>query len=226
MHAASRMPVVLRVQLQRHVVPRFTRQVLDEICQILTDKQFMGKMVVVLAGYEAQIEELLSVNPGLKSRFSERLAFPDFSADDAVELLKQQLGSQYSLEMSAEAEEELPGLMQQVRTAGSGCGCAGTDASCMGRQPCTVLMSHCIHVPHWITTAHWQQQHRRIASAVHYVTTRSCEALLDQQTSLTQLRPVCTSSIDCNQPHQIILLLVLVLLQLIDAPGCPMVVMS
>lgn len=90
-------------------------QVLDEICQILTDKQFMGKMVVVLAGYEAQIEELLSVNPGLKSRFSERLAFPDFTAKDAVQLLKQQLGSQYSLEMSAEADARLPGLMQQVR---------------------------------------------------------------------------------------------------------------
>lgn len=43
-------------------------QVLDEICQILTDKKFMGKMVVVLAGYEQQIEELLATNPGLKSR--------------------------------------------------------------------------------------------------------------------------------------------------------------
>jgi hypothetical protein len=40
--------------------------VVDEICQILTDEQFMGKMVVVLAGYEAQIEALLAVNPGLK----------------------------------------------------------------------------------------------------------------------------------------------------------------
>jgi hypothetical protein len=89
-------------------------QVLDEICQILTDKQFKGKMVVVLAGYEAQIEELLAVNPGLKSRFSERLLFPDFTAEDAVQLLKQQLGSKYSLELSEEAAVQLPGLMQQV----------------------------------------------------------------------------------------------------------------
>lgn len=87
----------------------------DEICQILTDKQFMGKMVVVLAGYEQQIEELLAVNPGLKSRFSQRLVFPDFSVDDAVQLLLQQLtGKGYGLELSVGAQQQLPGLMQQV----------------------------------------------------------------------------------------------------------------
>lgn len=92
-------------------------QVLDEICQILTDQQFKGKMVVVLAGYEAQVEELLAVNPGLKSRFSERLVFPDFTAEDAIQLLKQQLAADYSLELSTEADARLPGLMQQVMTA-------------------------------------------------------------------------------------------------------------
>jgi stage V sporulation protein K len=75
-------------------------------------------MVVVLAGYEAQIEDLLAVNPGLKSRFSERLLFPDFTAEDAVQLLKQQLGSKYSLELSPEAAVQLPGLMQQVGLCG------------------------------------------------------------------------------------------------------------
>jgi hypothetical protein len=92
--------------------------VLDEICQILTDKQFMCKMVVVLAGYEQQIKELLAVNPGLKSRFSERLVFPDFSIEDAVQLLVMQLtGKQYRLELSSEAQQQLPGLMQKVRRA-------------------------------------------------------------------------------------------------------------
>ena len=92
-------------------------QVLDEMCQILTDQQFKGKMVVVLAGYEAKVEELLAVNPGLKSRFSERLVFPDFTAEDAILLLKQQLAADYSLELSTEADAQLPGLMQQVMTA-------------------------------------------------------------------------------------------------------------
>jgi hypothetical protein len=88
-------------------------QVLDEICQILTDKQFMGKMVVVLAGYEQQIEELLAVNPGLKSRFSERLVFPDFSVADAVQLLQLQLAKE-GPELDPGAQTALPGLMEKV----------------------------------------------------------------------------------------------------------------
>lgn len=96
-----------------HTLPAHS-QVLDEIWQIRTDKQFKGKMVVVLAGYEAQIEELLAVNPGLKSRCSERLLFRDFTAGDATELLRQQMAKHYSLELSKEAEQQLPGLMQNV----------------------------------------------------------------------------------------------------------------
>lgn len=89
-------------------------QVVDEICQILTDKQFKGKMVVILAGYEHQVEQLLAVNPGLKSRFSERLVFPDFSAEDAVQLLRQDLERTSGLELSTEAMQQLPDLMQQA----------------------------------------------------------------------------------------------------------------
>jgi hypothetical protein len=89
-------------------------QVLDEIVQMLTEPKFQGKMVVVLAGYEAQIEELMVVNPGLKSRFSEKLHFPDFSVDDAGHLLLLELGKQYDLRLSPAAERELPQLMHQV----------------------------------------------------------------------------------------------------------------
>jgi hypothetical protein len=39
-------------------------QALDEIVQILTEPKFMGKMVVILAGYEHQIGMLMTVNPG------------------------------------------------------------------------------------------------------------------------------------------------------------------
>jgi hypothetical protein len=89
-------------------------QVLDEIVQMLTEPKFQGKMVVILAGYEAQVEDLLRVNPGLKSRFSEKLHFPDFTPEDACKLLQLELGRQYELELSPEALEQLPTLMQQA----------------------------------------------------------------------------------------------------------------
>eukprot|EP00959_Pyramimonas_sp_CCMP1952_P091590 1917107-Pyramimonas_sp.AAC.1 len=46
-----------------------------------------GKMLVILAGYEADMEEMLKTNPGLKSRFAERLHFEDLSAEQTADLL-------------------------------------------------------------------------------------------------------------------------------------------
>ncbi|KAL6759018.1 P-loop containing nucleoside triphosphate hydrolase protein, partial [Haematococcus lacustris] len=50
----------------------FNKEALDEIAQLLINPKFMKKMVVILTGDEAQIDQLLAAYPGLKSRFSER----------------------------------------------------------------------------------------------------------------------------------------------------------
>jgi hypothetical protein len=89
-------------------------QVVDEIVKLLTDVKFMGKMVVILAGYEAPIEELMAINPGLKSRFSEKMFFPDFSIHDACNLLVKSIDKEHSLRLTPEAQEQLPLLMAQV----------------------------------------------------------------------------------------------------------------
>ena len=82
--------------------------------QLLTEPKFQGKMVVILAGYETQIDELLQVNPGLRSRFSEKLNFPDFTAADACGLLLLELGRQYELKLCQAAKREVLGMMEQV----------------------------------------------------------------------------------------------------------------
>eukprot|EP00798_Chlamydomonas_sp_ICE-L_P024106 gene24106-9681_t len=92
-------------------------EVMNEIVQILTEEAFMGKMVVILAGYEQQVEETLAVNPGLKSRFSQRIFFPDFSCEDACTLFRMQLQKEYDLELSPEADSTLPTLMGQIISA-------------------------------------------------------------------------------------------------------------
>lgn len=71
-------------------------------------------------GFLAQIEALMAVNPGLKSRFSTRLHFPDFSPEDAAQLLVLTLQREYSLELGPEAEGALMGLAQQVRWVADG----------------------------------------------------------------------------------------------------------
>ena len=54
--------------------------------------RYRGKMVVIFAGYSGQMSELLDkVNPGLKSRVSDVIDFPDFSPAAAAELAALQL---------------------------------------------------------------------------------------------------------------------------------------
>ena len=62
----------------------------------------------------------MSVNPGLKSRFSQRLHFPDFTPADAAQLLVLQLRKEYGLELGGGAAEALPGMAQEVSGVGLG----------------------------------------------------------------------------------------------------------
>jgi hypothetical protein len=62
----------------------------------------------------------MGANPGLKSRFSEKLRFPDFTPDDAVKLLKKELDGN-GLELDSSALQSLPRLMREV---GAGWGAA------------------------------------------------------------------------------------------------------
>lgn len=43
-------------------------------------------LVVIVAGYTNEMEEFINTNPGLKSRFTRYINFPDYSADDLYEI--------------------------------------------------------------------------------------------------------------------------------------------
>lgn len=88
-------------------------EALDEMVQLLTEPRFRNKMVFILAGYESDIDQLMGVNPGLKSRMSERLRFQDFSAQDACSLLALRL-QQKGLALDTAAQAGLPPRMQQL----------------------------------------------------------------------------------------------------------------
>lgn len=65
----------------------FMQEVVDEIVTMLTEPQFKGKLVLVLAGYAAEMDQMLNANAGLRSRVPGRIHFDDFGADDARSIL-------------------------------------------------------------------------------------------------------------------------------------------
>ena len=69
----------------------FAQEAIDEVVGLMTNKKFMGKMVIILAGYEKDMNRLLGANPGLSSRFSEEFLLPNMSPSRCLELLDKEL---------------------------------------------------------------------------------------------------------------------------------------
>lgn len=69
----------------------FAREAMDELVDQLTKPQFKGKLIVILAGYDQDINGLIAGNPGLSSRFPEEIVFRNMSTEDCLKLLEQEL---------------------------------------------------------------------------------------------------------------------------------------
>ncbi|KZT00352.1 P-loop containing nucleoside triphosphate hydrolase protein [Laetiporus sulphureus 93-53] len=70
----------------------FAKEAIDELVSLLTNPQFYKKIVVILAGYDQDMNRLLAINSGLSSRFSEEIVFPNMTSERCLEVLKAELG--------------------------------------------------------------------------------------------------------------------------------------
>lgn len=69
----------------------YAAEAISELVDSLTKPRFAGKIVVILAGYDENMNELLRVNKGLSSRFSEEVVFVNMGADDCWNFLQRNL---------------------------------------------------------------------------------------------------------------------------------------
>ena len=65
----------------------FATEAMDELVDCLTKPKFAQKLVCILAGYDKDIDRLMSINPGLTSRFPETVMFPHLDPTTCLMLL-------------------------------------------------------------------------------------------------------------------------------------------
>lgn len=72
-------------------------------------------LCVIVAGYQDKMEQFLSSNPGLRSRFSRTIYFPDYSSDELVEIFRRSTASR-GLTLGPGVEEKVDAYFMGVRT--------------------------------------------------------------------------------------------------------------
>ncbi|MBR4550271.1 MAG: AAA family ATPase [Oscillospiraceae bacterium] len=64
----------------------FGREAIDTLLKAMEDHR--DDLVVILAGYPKPIQKLIDSNPGLESRFSDKIMFPDYTLDELCTILE------------------------------------------------------------------------------------------------------------------------------------------
>ena len=65
--------------------PDFGREAVETLMKLMEDHR--NELVVIAAGYSEHMEQFLSSNPGMASRFSRTIEFPNYSVDELVTIV-------------------------------------------------------------------------------------------------------------------------------------------
>ncbi|WP_371502790.1 right-handed parallel beta-helix repeat-containing protein [Kitasatospora sp. NBC_00374] len=73
--------------------PDFGQEAVETLMKLMEDHR--DEIVVIVAGYSAQMEQFLASNPGMASRFSRTVEFPNYSSDELVTIVQGLCGKHY-----------------------------------------------------------------------------------------------------------------------------------
>jgi SpoVK/Ycf46/Vps4 family AAA+-type ATPase len=84
--------------------PDFGQEAIDTLVKLMEDHR--DEVVVIVAGYSAQMSGFLASNPGLGSRFSRTIEFASYSSDELVTIVGQ-MCQRHGYELAAETQAAL-----------------------------------------------------------------------------------------------------------------------
>ncbi len=91
----------------------FGKEAIDTLVKHMEDKQH--DFILILAGYSREMDQFLALNPGLHSRFPIIIHFPDYTAEQLMEIGYKMLKErEYTL--SREAEKKLRDHLYWIKT--------------------------------------------------------------------------------------------------------------
>lgn len=96
----------------------FGREAIDTLVKMMEDHR--DDLAVVAAGYTDEMKDFIGANPGLRSRFTRTIEFPDYSDDELVQIFES-LGRKNRYHPTAEAVTKLRAILAaQPRDRGFG----------------------------------------------------------------------------------------------------------
>jgi stage V sporulation protein K len=85
--------------------------VIESLLTVLSQKN--PDLIVILAGYEKEMMQMLESNPGMKGRFPHHFKFEDYGADELIQIARNWLkASEYVL--TPEAEKRLKETIEET----------------------------------------------------------------------------------------------------------------
>lgn len=103
--------------LLSHSAGDFGKEVIDTFVDEMTKHN--ENLVIILAGYPNEMEQLLSSNPGLKSRFKKFFHFHDYSIPEIIAIIEH-YGSHYQYHLTDEAKVYLEKELGNITIKGNG----------------------------------------------------------------------------------------------------------
>ena len=96
----------------------FGREAIDTLVKLMEDHR--DDLAIVAAGYPEEMADFIDANPGLKSRFTRTVHFPDYTTDELTGIFVK-LGDRHRYHLSDEALARVRQLVDaEPRTRGFG----------------------------------------------------------------------------------------------------------